>query len=159
MKTMRTFVSLLMLGLGIFQTNSLAAQTAHSLLRRGDQEYLEKRYADSESNYRKALERKNSPKGQYNLGNAIYQQKRYQEAVTRYENAAKKATTPSDKAAAYHNLGNTHFQLNDLEKSVAAYKQALRLNPADKETKFNLALAQQRKKQEEQKKQRSSSED
>lgn len=139
--------------------NGLLAQTAHQWLRKGDQEYLEQRYADSESNYRKALERKNSPQGQYNLGNSIYQQKRYQEALTRYENAAKKATNPTDKAAAYHNLGNTYFQLNELDKSINAFKQALRLNPNDKETKFNLALAQQRKKQEEQQKQRSSSND
>lgn len=139
--------------------NGLLAQTAHQWLRKGDQEYLEQRYADSESNYRKALERKNSSQGQYNLGNSIYQQKRYQEALTRYDNAAKKATTPTDKAAAYHNLGNTYFQLNELDKSINAFKQALRLNPNDKETKFNLALAQQRKKQEEQQKQRSSSND
>lgn len=147
--------SLILLGV----CDALTAQTSHQLLRRGDQEYLEQRYADSESNYRKALERKNTSKGQYNLGNSIYQQKRYQEALTRYEAAAKKATTHTEKAAAYHNLGNTLYQLNELDKSVNAYKQALRLNPNDKETKFNLALAQQRKKQEEQQKQRSASND
>lgn len=155
MKTTGLLLCSLFLGLA----NGLLAQTAHQWLRKGDQEYLEQRYADSESNYRKALERKNSPQGQYNLGNSIYQQKRYQEALTRYENAAKKATTSTDKAAAYHNLGNTLFQLNELDKSINAFKQSLRLNPNDKETKFNLALAQQRKKQEEQQKQRSSSND
>ena len=158
MKTIHLLLCLLVL-IGLCFTPSVMAQTAHSMLRKGDQEYLEKRFADSESNYRKALERKNSAKGQYNLGNAIYQQKRYQEALTRYQNAVKKAGSPADKAAAYHNLGNTYYQLNDLQKSVSAYKEALRLNPADKETKFNLALAQHRKKEEEQKKQRSSPDD
>jgi tetratricopeptide (TPR) repeat protein len=145
--------AMLILAFGICHANGLNAQTAHSLLRKGDQNYLEKKYGDSESSYRKALERKDNAKGQYNLGNAIYQQKRYQEALTRYQNAAKKSTSPTEKAAALHNLGNTYYQLNELKKSVEAYKEALRLNPNDKETKFNLALAQQRKKQEEQKKQ------
>ncbi len=120
------------------------AQSGHRYLRKGDKQYEEKSYSQAEENYRKALEKKPSDKGTYNLGNAIYQQKRYDDAARQYEEAAQKAKTPEVKAYAFHNQGNAYFEQKDYEKSVEAYKNALRLNPSDVSTKLNLALAQKR---------------
>lgn len=120
------------------------AQSGHQYLRKGDKQYLEKAYSQAEENYRKALEKKSSPNGSYNLGNAIYQQKRYDDAARQYEEAAQSAQDPTAKAYAYHNQGNAYFEKQDFEKSVEAYKNALRLNPSDLGTKHNLALAQRR---------------
>ena len=53
--------------------------------------------------------------------------------------------TPEGKARLaeiYHNVGNIGMQSKEYAKSVEAYKQSLRLNPKDDETRYNLALAQ-----------------
>lgn len=118
------------------------AQSAHSLLRQGDKTYDAQKYNLAEENYRKALEKEPSAQGNYNLGNAIYNQERYEEAISRFESAANNAKDGTEKASAYHNLGNTHFKQKEYDKSIDAYKNALRLNPQDIETKTNLAIAQ-----------------
>ncbi len=119
-------------------------QSAHKYLRKGDGSYKKQDYTTAEENYRKALEKEQTVQGSYNLGNTIYQQKRYEEAIKRYEEAAENAKEPAAKALAYHNLGNAHFNMADYEKSVDAFKNALRHAPKDVETKLNLALAQRK---------------
>ncbi len=126
---------------GIFGL-AASAQSAHQFLRQGDKSYDTEAYTQAEENYRKSLEKKNSVQGNYNLGNAIYKQERYEEAVSRYEAAARVADDDLAKALAYHNLGNAYFKQQNYEKSIDAYKSSLRLNPKDIETKKNLALAQ-----------------
>lgn len=118
------------------------AQSAHSLLRKGDKEYETQKYNVAEENYRKALEKESSGQGNYNLGNAIYSQERYDEALNRFELAINTAKDETAKAFAYHNLGNTLYNQKEYEKSIDAYKSALRLSPNDIETKKNLAIAQ-----------------
>lgn len=117
------------------------AQTAHKQLRKGDREYKENDLSAAEDAYRRALEAENSAQGSYNLGNTIYKQGRYSEAIKHYEKAAEAGRSAEAKANAFHNLGNAYFQQQEYEKSVEAYKNALRLSPDDMETKVNLAQA------------------
>lgn len=125
-----------------FLTEPVIAQKDHRYLRRGDRNYEENDLGAAEEAYRKALEARESAKGTYNLGNTIYKQGRYDEAIKHFEKAAQESLNPQARANAYHNLGNAYFQQNDFAKSVDAYKNALRLNPDDMETKINLAQAQ-----------------
>ncbi len=118
------------------------AQSAHSFLRSGDQEYENDNFQLAEEDYRRALEEKESLKGAYNLGNSIYQQKRFDEAIRHFGKAAEMAADNRTKAKAFHNLGNALFGKQEFDKSIDAYKNALRLNPKDVETKFNLGQAQ-----------------
>ncbi len=143
----------------IFLANTTFAQSAHGHLRNGDASYKSENFTTAEEHYRKALEKDgNSEKGKYNLGNAIYQQQRYDEAVKHYSEAALLAKDDELKAKAYHNLGNAHIYnaqnkqqdpeaqddaMEDLKSAVEAYKNALRLNPKDMDTKNNLGLTQQ----------------
>ena len=127
---------------GCLFTSGLTAQSGHTLLRQGDRNYKSQDYGKAEESYRKALEKEPSARGKYNLGNTIYKQDRYDEAVKRYEEAANSASDPALKSRAFHNLGNAYFQQKEFDKSIEAYKNALRLNPSDLETKYNLALAQ-----------------
>lgn len=127
-----------------------AQPTAHRYLRKGDNAYESNNFTQAEENYRKALEKSENPQGSYNLGNAIYQQERYDEAIPRYEESAQSLKEDLARARAFHNLGNAYYQKNELEKSIEAYKNALRLNPSDMETKFNLAIAQRKLQQQEQ---------
>lgn len=119
----------------------MAAQKEHRLLRQGDKNYEQENLGAAESAYRKALEAKESAKGIYNLGNTVYQQGRYDEAVKHFEKAATSSSDPHMRANAFHNLGNSYFKQGEYAKSVEAYKNALRLNPNDYETKTNLIQA------------------
>jgi Ca-activated chloride channel homolog len=131
------------------------AQTAHQSARKGDADFAKNDFKKSEENYRRAFESERSSKTSYNLGNAIYNQKRYDEAIQQYEDVAKKTSDNNLKANSLYNKGNAHFWKKDYAKSVESYKNALRINPHDEDAKKNLALAQrfQKKQEEEQKKQ------
>lgn len=130
------------------------SQSNHKNLRQGDKSYYQQEYLKAEENYRKALEKDAaSVNGNHNLGNALYNQERFEEAAKYFESAALQANEHSKKAMSYHNLGNSYLsQLGGignpeqaqelLNKSVDAYKQALKLNPKDEATKYNLAYAQ-----------------
>jgi len=123
---------------------TLHAQNAHQYLRKGDDAYVKGSYPDAEVNYRRALEKEKTVQGEYNLGNSTYRQERFDEAVKHYEAAAEAARDKPSKARAFHNLGNAFFQNGKFKESAEAYKNALRLNPADLDTKRNLANALRR---------------
>jgi Ca-activated chloride channel homolog len=135
----------------IFLTPSVFfAQTAHKMLRKGDAEYLSKDYKAAEENYRKANETERTQKGSFNLGNAIYLQQRYDEAIKQYEDAAGRAKTNKLKANALYNKGNAYLWKKDVANAEKAYKESLLLNPNDADAKRNLALTKKLKKQQEQ---------
>jgi Ca-activated chloride channel family protein len=90
---------------------------------------------------------------QFNLGNTQYKQQRFDEAARSFNNSRETLTTPEEKAASWHNLGNSMYRSNKYAESVEAYRRALRLNPSDDDTRYNLLLARDKlKQQEEQKK-------
>jgi tetratricopeptide (TPR) repeat protein len=81
--------------------------------------------------------------GKYNLGNAYYNKALNDEAMRRYVQAAEVATSKPEKHKAFHNLGNTFMNAKKYQEAVEAYKNALRNNPTDDETRYNLALAKE----------------
>ncbi len=119
------------------------AAGAHTFLRKADRLYRSGHFDEAEDNYRKAQTLHPTTKGAYNLGNSIYRQERFDEAIEHFKGVVETATDPALKAYAWHNLGNAYFNKEDFKNSVEAYKQALRINPNDLQTKENLALAQQ----------------
>jgi len=120
------------------------AQDAVTLIDKANSDYQAKSYTTSEENYRLAVAKADTIlAGKYDLANAIYKQKRINEAGELYLNAATMAKTKMQKAQAYHNLGNSYFQKGKLEEAIEAYKNALRNNPKDEETRYNLALAKE----------------
>jgi len=111
-------------------------------------------FVNAEANYRKAIsENAENSIAPYNLGNAYYGNETYSEAFGRFKQAAEKATEKADKHKAYHNMGNVFMKNKEYDKAVEAYKEALRNDPTDEETRYNLALAKEmlEKQQEEQK--------
>jgi tetratricopeptide (TPR) repeat protein len=73
----------------------------------------------------------------------LFRQKKYKEALEQYNNAI--ALQPKEKhkiAAAFHNTGNSLLVDNKIEESIKAYEMALKNNPGDNETRYNLAYAQ-----------------
>lgn len=99
-------------------------------------------FSSAEANYRKAiaLDEKNAV-AQYNLGTAYYNKEKNKEAGKQFVKAAENAKTKEEKHKIYHNLGNVLMNEKSYKGAVEAYKNALRNNPKDDETRYNLALA------------------
>lgn len=133
--------------------NSLA-QSEKKLISDGNKNYETKNYIEAEKKYKAALEKnKESYKANFNLGNAYYQQGRYEEAAQQFQAITHKPTSKDTLAKAYHNLGNALLKSKKYQESVNAYKNALKNNPNDEDTRYNLAYAlQMLKKQQEQEK-------
>lgn len=131
---------------------SLQAQEAKKDIRMGNKQ-LEKGMApEAEVSYRKALQRDpNTTVGIFNLGNSLYRQEKFEESGEGYKKAAESFKPGVERSRAYHNMGNSLVQQKKLEEAINSFKQALRENPSDMETKYNLAYAQRLlKKQQEQ---------
>lgn len=135
---------------------SVSAQTSHQQLRSGDEQYDLEHYKEAEQHYREAAELKyGDPLAQYNLGNALYQQGRWEDAATRFEQAVSAAPDDASfKADALHNLGNAQLQLHKYKDAVKSYENSLRLRPGDADTKRNLQMAKKKLKEEQQQQQK-----
>jgi len=130
-----------------------------TLIRKGNSLLAEKKYNDAEIAYRKALQI-NSKNGTaaYNLALALQLQKKTDEAIKQYEVAVTLLTDKLQKAGAYHITGNALCMTQEWEKAIEQYKAALRLNPTDMDTKYNLAFAQSKLKQQQQQQQQQNNE-
>jgi len=133
----------------------LFAQDANSLVYHGNKLYNEKNYKEAEVDYRKAVQKKaQNLEGNFNLGDALYKQKRFGDATKDFTGIATTANNSFVKAGAYHNLGNSFLQTKKYDESIDAYKKSLLNNPKDDATRYNLAYAQEMlKKQQQQNKQ------
>jgi Ca-activated chloride channel homolog len=129
------------------------SQADYPWLRNGDQLYVNQAYTDAETAYRKALEEENKPKTSFNLGNTVYRQHRIPEAIEQFEKTISTTKNNDIKADAWYNLGNAHYQNNEFEKSVAAYKESLKLRPEDEDAKKNLMLSLRQLRQQQQQQQ------
>jgi len=112
------------------------------------------KFSNAETEYRKALNKKpNNLQWNFNLADAIYKQQRFDEAAGKFSELAEKMETPEEKGRVLHNLGNSQLLNQKIDESIETYKKALRHNPTDLDTKYNLAYAQLLKKQQEQQQQ------
>jgi Ca-activated chloride channel homolog len=141
----------LFLLIGICFSVVLNAQEERKIIRQGNKEYKAQKYTEAEELYRKAIEKKpQSVEANYNTGNFLYKQNKYLDAASKYNALLNSTTDKKEKAYIYHNLGNSYLKANQLKESIDAYKESLKLNPTDRETKFNLAYAQRMVQQQQQ---------
>lgn len=123
----------------------LFAQSEAKLIRHGNKDFKSKDYKAAEINYRKSLEKNNkSLKGEFNLGDALYELEDYENAAKLFQDLGKKDIAPEQLAEIFHNLGNTFLETKKYQESIEAYKNALRRNPSDLDTKYNLEYARQK---------------
>ena len=110
----------------------------------GNQDLTTNKFVEAEVEYRKAISKSDqNAVAPYNLGNAYYNNATYSEAFGRFKQAGEKAEDKTEKHMAYHNMGNVFMKRKEYQKAVEAYKQALRNDPKDEETRYNLALAKE----------------
>jgi tetratricopeptide (TPR) repeat protein len=134
----------------ILLTLSLAvsAQEKDKTMPKANEEYSEKKFAEAEANYR--ISNSKFPKrtvAPFNLGNSIYKQNQNAEAKFAYAKAIENTKSRTQKHKIYHNLGNVFMNEKNYTNAVEAYKNALRNNPSDEETRYNYALAKKKLKE------------
>lgn len=124
------------------------AQGDRLLVRQGNKQFRAGNYAEAEVSYRKAVEKNpRNAQAHYNLGNALLGQRKDSAAVVQFENAAKQETNAMRKAQSYHNIGVICQGQKQYAQAIEAYKEALRNNPTDDETRYNLELCKRQQKQ------------
>ena len=133
----------MMLGLMFVSVAVYGQKTERDYLRSGNKLYKDSTFVKAEVDYRKALELEpKSTDAMYNLGNALLMQQKAKEAMEQFEAASRVEKDKAKLAQIYHNMGGIFQSQKDYAKAVEAYKQSLRNNPKDDETRYNLALAQ-----------------
>ncbi|MEE4284811.1 MAG: tetratricopeptide repeat protein, partial [Mariniphaga sp.] len=117
-------------------------------------------FGQAEEEYRKALNlRPGNDQWNFNLAGAQYKQMQFEEAEQKFDELAEKLDTKEEQARALHNKGNSQLMQQRIDESIESYKKALRLNPDDLDTKYNLAYAQMLKNQQEQQEQQQQNQD
>jgi len=140
----------------------LLAQDAKDHVREGNRAYKKGDIENAGTQYQKALELDPEyQKATFNLGDALYRQEKFAEAAEQFEIAANRIEDDTERAKAWHNYGNSLLQAQQYDKSVDAYKNALKADPKDDDTRYNLAYAQQMvlQEQEQQKQEQEKDED
>jgi len=144
--------TLLFLLLGMFFQSAVWAQVNKSITE-GNNFYRNRQYDLAEKSYREALQKEQgNATAQYNLASTLYKQRKYDEAEKIWGTLGTASTTKSVKATSFYNQGVIYSKQKELDKSIEAYKAALRNDPTDKQARENLqkALLEKKKQQQEQ---------
>ena len=123
---------------------------ARKLIRKGNALYRADKRQEAQVDYLKAFRADSTDaRVQYNLATSMFpqdyklvQKERCDTMAMMFERAAQAETNPLRKAKAYHNEGVAYQGVKDFGKAIEAYKNALRNNPNDDESRYNLVLCQ-----------------
>lgn len=118
---------------------------------RGQQLYENGKYLEAYEAYQRVLRQEGGPEIRFNTGNTLYRMRQYNDAARTWREALNAA--PDVKQNAFYNMGNAYVRAAQdanalsryLDRAVEAYEEALRLNPADQEAKWNLEVALRRR--------------
>ena len=140
MKTKNShYISLLFLIVSFY---TYSQSDPNNLVFNGNKESVKKNYIEAEVEYRKAISKdKTTSKAAHNLGNILFENENYDEAIQEYFKTQKNSELNLEKHSAFHNLGNSYMKKKDYAQAIEAYKNALRNNSEDDETRYNYALA------------------
>lgn len=132
----------LMLFLMVIGIASVNAQQPNDLITKGNGLYKDGKFGEAEVSYREGQAAgADAFISGFNLGDALFKQERYEEAAAAFQALPNLTDDSEKKASAYHNLGNSFLKAQKYQESVDAFKQSLRNNPSDLDTKYNLAYA------------------
>lgn len=123
----------------------LYSQNERKVIREGVRAYEEGRFPEAEVEFRKAESiNQESYEAEFNTGTALYGQEKYEETVKQYETLLSRTDDDEKTAKIWHNIGNSLLEARQYGPSIEAYKQSLRKDPTDDDTRYNLAYAKQK---------------
>lgn len=150
----------------LIPVGGFAQRSDRDFIRRGNRLYADSLFVKAEVEYRRALDvNPHSVEAMYNLGNTLLSQQKAEEALKLYQSAAaqipangRNIATESEEdklrlAQVYHNMGVLFQGSQQLDACIEAYKNSLRNNPKDHETRYNLTLAMKKRQQQQQQQQ------
>lgn len=158
---MKNYLYLLIL-LSALCSKTLHAQKENAAIRKGNRYYKEQKFDESQKQYQQALQQSpDNAAADYNLGNAQYRKNSFEEAARSFDDAAAHADNKDVKEKSFYNKGVASIKQKKLVESIAAWKDALKLNPSDDEARDNLekALMEQKNKQQQKQKDNKKQED
>lgn len=130
------------------------AQQERKYIREGNDLFDKQDFEKAEVEYRKAADKKeNSFEAAFNTADALYKQKKYEEALKQFSQLAAGEKDKQRLGELYHNIGNTLLAMEKTDESIEAYKESLRNNPTSEATKYNLEFARHKKQQDQQQQQ------
>lgn len=138
-------------GLGVWLLVSLLSCTPVSHASRGRQLYEQGKYLESYEAYQELLRQQGGPAVRFNAGNSLYRMKQYNEAAKSWREAM--SGPDRLRQEAFYNMGNAFVRAAEdanalsgyLDRAIIAYEEALRLDPTDRDAKWNLELALRRR--------------
>jgi tetratricopeptide (TPR) repeat protein len=153
----------------LLSLTNLQAQEERKYIRKGTNLYENGEYQEAEIEYRKALDKKrDSYEGRFNVSATQYKQEKFKESISDLQNLANQTDDPNKLHQIYHNLGNSYLGMTQtdpqnagkyLDMSIDAYKKALKNNPNDNETRYNLIAAMKLKEQQQEQEQQQQQQD
>ena len=157
---------ILIIIIALISMGGFAQRSDRDFIRRGNRLYADSLFVKAEVEYRRALDvNPHSVEAMYNLGNTLLSQQKAEEALKLYQSAAaqipangRNIATESEEdklrlAQVYHNMGVLFQGSQQLDACIEAYKNSLRNNPKDHETRYNLTLAMKKRQQQQQQQQ------
>ena len=142
MKKNILYLSLVLLTLFV-SSFSANAQEERKFIRKGNKQFTKGDFVAAEVDYLRALDKDSTSYAAiFNLGDALYKQGKFEDALAKFSILAKSPTLTENSTSLFYNVGNSHFEMKKYEESIESYKNSLRLNPSDTTAKFNLAYAQ-----------------
>jgi len=114
--------------------------------------YQNKEYSKAFRYYQSA--QKKAPKSvnlSDEMAQSAYKARDFKSAESIYRQSASEKKSPDERSRSYHNLGNSQMKNKDYQGAIDSYKQALRNNPSDDKTRYNLSEAIRRLKDEQKK--------
>lgn len=131
------------------------AQSDRQLIREGNRLYRSGKFAQAETAYRKAVSKnQQNARAVYNLGCALMKQNNDSAAIDQFTKAAEMDADKANRALAYHNMGVMYQQKKNYQEAIRAYQDALRNNPKDADSRYNLALCKRQQQKQQQQKQK-----
>ena len=144
----------LILFVALLSSWSLSAQKeVRQQLRKGNTAYRDSLFIDAEVAYRKAIDAapvKELGISYFNLGNTLIGQSKLEEALQEFARSADIEQEKPIKSQSLHNMGVIFQADEQYDKAIDVYKESLRNNPHDDETRYNLALAMKQREQQDQ---------
>ena len=123
----------------------LYGQNERKVIREGVRAYEEGNFPEAEVQFRKAESiNQESYEAEFNTGTALYEQEKYEETVKQYEALLPQTDDTEKSARIWHNIGNSLLEAQQYGPSIEAYKNSLRRDPTDDDTRYNLAYARQK---------------
>ena len=124
---------------------SAYGQNERKVIRDGVRAYENEEFGEAEVQFRKAENiNQESYEAEFNTGAALFSQEKYEETVKQYQSLLDQTDDAGKTAQIWHNIGNSLLEAQQYTPSIEAYKNSLRKNPTDEDTRYNLAYAKQK---------------